>query len=383
VKAARSAIRGRPPLGLGRSGGTSGAMIAQSASVTSGLLMPLIYHTTCSFVRRSKLVDRDVRTVRRWVAEGKVPARKVGCELEIELDDLARMPAVTITQPEITLQMPLLPASLGAPPSGEQCRLERQVRALREGNRRFREETRELEQRCEAIESRDRAQSAQLKSVMAERAQWERCAVEAEGRANRAEMRLSHWQSKMGLLHHPSAGVRRQVRRAREQRRRVLRWRAYDLLAALVFILPTFVANYSVQALYLSPPAGSPRYSLVLASLVAACLATSLMCACWAFALGIRVHWRQRRYVSAGGSFIALLVSVGVIGYIEIVWLSMRPYLVFPTDAWVMHAWPVFALLHVTPTLVLQALFPPALAGISILLRHWGTKAHRDTTTNG
>jgi hypothetical protein len=46
VKAARSAmVRGRPPLGLGGSEGKSGAMIAHSASLINGVLMPLIYHT--------------------------------------------------------------------------------------------------------------------------------------------------------------------------------------------------------------------------------------------------------------------------------------------------------------------------------------------------
>ena len=39
VSAARSGIRGRPPLGLGSSGGSSGAMTSQSASLTSGLAM--------------------------------------------------------------------------------------------------------------------------------------------------------------------------------------------------------------------------------------------------------------------------------------------------------------------------------------------------------
>jgi hypothetical protein len=54
VRAARSAIRGRPPVGLGRSAGKSGAISAHSASLTNGLLMPAIYHTACGFVRRSK-----------------------------------------------------------------------------------------------------------------------------------------------------------------------------------------------------------------------------------------------------------------------------------------------------------------------------------------
>lgn len=40
VNAARSAIRGRPPLGLGRSGGKSAARMAQRPSLTNGLLMP-------------------------------------------------------------------------------------------------------------------------------------------------------------------------------------------------------------------------------------------------------------------------------------------------------------------------------------------------------
>jgi hypothetical protein len=45
VNAARSVmLRGRPPLGLGGSGGKSGAMIVHSASLISGVLMLLIYH---------------------------------------------------------------------------------------------------------------------------------------------------------------------------------------------------------------------------------------------------------------------------------------------------------------------------------------------------
>ncbi len=39
VKQARSASRGRPPLGLGDSGGKSGSIISQSSSETNGLLM--------------------------------------------------------------------------------------------------------------------------------------------------------------------------------------------------------------------------------------------------------------------------------------------------------------------------------------------------------
>jgi hypothetical protein len=54
-RAARSAMRGRPPLGLGRSTGKSGATSAHSVSLTRYLLMPAIYHTACGFVRRSKL----------------------------------------------------------------------------------------------------------------------------------------------------------------------------------------------------------------------------------------------------------------------------------------------------------------------------------------
>ena len=46
VNAARSVImRGRPPLGLGGSGGKSGAMTVHSASLINGVLMPPIYHT--------------------------------------------------------------------------------------------------------------------------------------------------------------------------------------------------------------------------------------------------------------------------------------------------------------------------------------------------
>ena len=46
VSAARSGTRGRPPFGFGGSGGNSGAMVFQSSSLTSGLLMPA--HTSSS-----------------------------------------------------------------------------------------------------------------------------------------------------------------------------------------------------------------------------------------------------------------------------------------------------------------------------------------------
>ena len=47
VSAARSGIRGRPPLALGGSGGSSGSMTAHSSSLTSALLMPPVYHPFC------------------------------------------------------------------------------------------------------------------------------------------------------------------------------------------------------------------------------------------------------------------------------------------------------------------------------------------------
>jgi len=44
VSAARSLRRGRPPFGLAGSLGSSGSTTAQSSSLTSGLLMPPVYH---------------------------------------------------------------------------------------------------------------------------------------------------------------------------------------------------------------------------------------------------------------------------------------------------------------------------------------------------
>ena len=44
VSAARFATRGRPPLGLGGSGGSNGSMIAHSSSGNNGLAMRLLYH---------------------------------------------------------------------------------------------------------------------------------------------------------------------------------------------------------------------------------------------------------------------------------------------------------------------------------------------------
>ena len=51
--AARSEIRGRPPLGLGGSGGSSGATRAQSSSLTSGLAILQVCHASPGFVRCS------------------------------------------------------------------------------------------------------------------------------------------------------------------------------------------------------------------------------------------------------------------------------------------------------------------------------------------
>jgi hypothetical protein len=47
VSAARSETRGRPPLGLGASGGSSGSTTAHRSSLTSALLMPPVYHPFC------------------------------------------------------------------------------------------------------------------------------------------------------------------------------------------------------------------------------------------------------------------------------------------------------------------------------------------------
>lgn len=49
VKQARSGTRGRPPWGLGGSGGSSGATIAHNSSLTSGLAMPQVYHASTRF----------------------------------------------------------------------------------------------------------------------------------------------------------------------------------------------------------------------------------------------------------------------------------------------------------------------------------------------
>jgi hypothetical protein len=49
VRAARSGTRGRPPLGLGGSGGNSGATRAHSSSLTNGLAMPKVYHVPHRF----------------------------------------------------------------------------------------------------------------------------------------------------------------------------------------------------------------------------------------------------------------------------------------------------------------------------------------------
>ena len=49
IKAARSGTRGRPPLGLGGSGGSSGATMAHNSSLTRGLLMLKVYHAVSRF----------------------------------------------------------------------------------------------------------------------------------------------------------------------------------------------------------------------------------------------------------------------------------------------------------------------------------------------
>lgn len=49
VNAARLGRRGRPPLGLGGSGGRSGSMTAHSSSLTNGLLIPPVYRIAVRF----------------------------------------------------------------------------------------------------------------------------------------------------------------------------------------------------------------------------------------------------------------------------------------------------------------------------------------------
>jgi hypothetical protein len=46
VSATRFGTRGRPPFGLGGSGGSSGSMIAHSPSGSNGFAMRLLYHTS-------------------------------------------------------------------------------------------------------------------------------------------------------------------------------------------------------------------------------------------------------------------------------------------------------------------------------------------------
>ena len=49
VKQARSGTRGRPPVGLGGSGGSSGATTAHNSSLTRGLAMLKVYHDSARF----------------------------------------------------------------------------------------------------------------------------------------------------------------------------------------------------------------------------------------------------------------------------------------------------------------------------------------------
>jgi hypothetical protein len=49
VSAFRSGVGGRPPLGLGRSGGSNGAIAAHSSSETNGFAIPEAYHTRLQF----------------------------------------------------------------------------------------------------------------------------------------------------------------------------------------------------------------------------------------------------------------------------------------------------------------------------------------------
>jgi hypothetical protein len=76
VSVARSAmLRGRPPLGLGGSGGKSGAMIVHNVSLINVVLMPQICHAASGSVRRGKSVAIEVLSftsdsVVRWESYG-------------------------------------------------------------------------------------------------------------------------------------------------------------------------------------------------------------------------------------------------------------------------------------------------------------------------
>ena len=52
VEQAQSGTRGRPPLGLGGYGGSSGATTAHRSSLTSGMAMRHVYHASPGFDRR-------------------------------------------------------------------------------------------------------------------------------------------------------------------------------------------------------------------------------------------------------------------------------------------------------------------------------------------
>src|SRR5215211_1659916 len=76
VRAARSSMRGLPPLGLGGSSGNSGFMISQSSSDTSSLLMPMSVTSTHQQVLQGSLSSKTTSSsVRRYRSSTPKPPR--------------------------------------------------------------------------------------------------------------------------------------------------------------------------------------------------------------------------------------------------------------------------------------------------------------------
>src|SRR5215218_3017038 len=74
VRAARSSMRGLPPLGLGGSSGNSGSMISQSSSDTSSLLMPMSVTSTHSRFCKALLVASTTRRASMAQSRGTCPS---------------------------------------------------------------------------------------------------------------------------------------------------------------------------------------------------------------------------------------------------------------------------------------------------------------------
>lgn len=113
------------------------------------------YGVKISAVQAAQLVGRNERRIRDWIATRRLPAIKVGQSWQIDIEDLERLPGITIDRTQLE--------TLWSRDSGAPSELRQRVRDLEEVVSGLRHEVTQLKLRLQDIE---RAEQAPLDSRM-------------------------------------------------------------------------------------------------------------------------------------------------------------------------------------------------------------------------